>query len=143
MRYQGVPVELLLLLKSLSSKKYVGLFFRPFYRIYNLFLGIDIPWSVKIGRNLKISHPVGIVINANAIIGDDCVIRQNTTIGSKNGFAPIIHNKVDIGCNSVILGGITIEDNVIIGGGSVVVKSVEKNSVIAGNPAKIIKRINP
>lgn len=105
MEYQGLPIETLLLLKRLCSKKIIGIIFRPIYRFYNLFLGVDIPWRLKIGSNLKISHPLGIVINADAVIGDNCIIRQNTTIGEKNGEAPIILNNVNIGANSLILGG--------------------------------------
>lgn len=45
-----------------------------------------------------------------------------------------------IGVRSLILPGITIGNQVVIGGGSVVTKSIPDNCVVAGNPAKIIKR---
>ncbi len=51
----------------------------------------------------------------------------------------IIGNDVWIGCNSVILEGLTIGDGAIIGAGSVVTKSVEPYSIVAGNPAKLIR----
>ena len=55
-------------------------------------------------------------------------------------YKPIeIMNNVFIGCNSTILGGITIGNNVVIAAGSVVTKDVPDNSVVAGNPAKVIE----
>lgn len=51
----------------------------------------------------------------------------------------IIQDNVWIGANSVILDGVIIESGAIIGAGSVVTKSVPKNCIVAGNPAKIIK----
>lgn len=138
---QGIPIELLLWLWEKSKSKYLGILIRPLYRIYNIVLGIDIPYKVKCGKNLTIYHPLGIVINKDVTIGDNCIIRHNTTIGSKNSEndCPSIGSNVDIGCNALILGKIKIGDNVIIGAGSVVLKDVENNAIVAGNPAKIIK----
>ena len=69
--------------------------------------------------------------------------RQNTTIGNKkdgrNDLLPVIGNNVTLGANVVIIGDVRIGDNVIVGAGSVVVKDIPANSVVAGNPAKIIK----
>ena len=50
-----------------------------------------------------------------------------------------IMDNVFIGCNSTILGGITIGNNVVVAAGSVVTKDVPPNSVVAGNPAKVIE----
>lgn len=66
------------------------------------------------------------------------------TIGkSRSGLdepRPIIGNNVKIYANSLILGGITIGDNVIIGAASVVLKSVPDNCTVVGNPARIVKQ---
>ena len=58
-----------------------------------------------------------------------------------NNYAPMIGNNVEIGSNSVIIGNIVIGDNVIVGAGSVVIKNVEDNCIVAGNPAKVIRKI--
>lgn len=113
-----------------------------FYRFFvEWVLGIEIPWSVKIGAALKLYHGQGTVINPGTVIGNNCTIRQNTTIGNKNnGASPVIGNYVDIGANACIIGEIEIGNNVVIGAGSVVVKNVPANCVVAGNPARLIKQ---
>ena len=53
-----------------------------------------------------------------------------------------IHTGVWIGAGAIILGGVTVGENAVIGAGSVVTKNVEKNTMVAGNPAKFIKKID-
>ena len=143
MSRQGLHIELLLKLWRICKNRYLGKFFRPLYRIYQFVLGVEIPWTVEVGTNLKISHPIGIIINERAKIGNNCIIRQNTTIGNKgyDNSAPVIGNNVEIGANCVIIGNITIGNNVVIGAGSIVVKSISDNCIVAGNPAKVIRLI--
>ncbi|NME72222.1 serine O-acetyltransferase [Flammeovirga aprica] len=111
--------------------------------IVQYILCIDIPDSTMIGDNFQIYHGFGIVINEKAVIGRNVTIRQNTTIGnSKEGSpSPKIGNNVNIGANCIIIGDIKVGNNVIIGAGSVVTKNVPENTIIVGNPAKIIKHI--
>lgn len=59
---------------------------------------------------------------------------------SKNGKTPTIGNNVVVSCGASILGDCVIGDNVIIGAGCVVVKSVPANCTIIGNPAVIVKK---
>lgn len=118
------------------------------YPLYNqLEDACCIPNLKKLQHNgIHFPHPVGIVINKSAQIGRDCVIFQNVTIGDgkfnkeTGRTAPIIGNNVIIYAGSIIIGGITIGSNVVIGAGSVVIQDVEENSVVAGNPARLIKK---
>lgn len=100
----------------------------------------------QIGRGLFFPHSVGIVIGHEVIIGENCEIFQNVTIGSnrkeRNGrYMPIIGNNVSIGTGAVVVGAITIGNNVVIGANSYVDKDIPDNSFVAGTPAKIIKQI--
>ena len=113
---------------------------------------------VKIGNNVGISGTT-IYAREAITIGDNCLIGANTKI-IDNDFHPVdpdirlstpndniasapvkLGNNVFIGCNSLVLKGVTIGDNSVIGAGSVVVKNIPANSVAAGNPAKVIKQI--
>lgn len=95
-----------------------------------------------VGPYVKLVHPFATVINANKI-GDHFTVMQNVTIGNKGGNSsniPTIGNNVCICCHAVVLGNISIGNNVIIGAGSVVTKSIPDDCVVVGNPARIIKQ---
>ena len=99
--------------------------------------------STKIDGGLICYHPFAAVINAKSI-GKNFQFRNSLTIGNKNNNneqIPIIGDDVIVGANVVIIGDITVGNNVIIGAGSVVVKDIPSNSVVAGNPAKVIRNL--
>lgn len=117
--------------------KWIRIFLRPYN---NFFIG-----SGYIGRNaFVLNHPYDTVLNAKSI-GDNFTCCQLTTIGNKihgrNDLVPTIGNNVSLGANVTIIGDISIGNNVIVGAGSVVVKDVPDNCIVAGNPAKIVKRL--
>ena len=55
---------------------------------------------------------------------------------------PVIGDNVYIAANATVIGGVNIGNNVIVGAGSVVIKDIPDNSVVVGNPARIIRSIN-
>ena len=86
-------------------------------------------------------------MHKNAVIGRNCIVMQNVTIGSslkkgasfeQNNVAPTIGDGVLIGAGATVLGDIHIGDGSIVGAGSVVTKSVPANSTVVGVPARVI-----
>ena len=116
---------------------FLGMFFQ---KLTEIITGISLPYSAQIGDHFYIGHFGGIIINASAVIGNNCNLSQGVTIGvsgrgEKKG-VPVIGNNVYIGANAVIAGGIIVGDNVVIGANSLVTESVESNITVVGVPAK-------
>lgn len=106
--------------------------------------GFQIPANV-VGKGLTIWHWGPLVINSNASIGENCVFRPDVIVGHKTscGKAPRIGDNcvLNSGCR-VIGDSIEIGDNVIIAPGAIVTKSFPSNCIVAGVPAKVIRRLN-
>lgn len=99
----------------------------------------------SIGKSaFVLNHPYGTILNCKSI-GDNFNCCHLTTVGNsmhgRNDLLPTIGNNVSLGANVTILGNIIIGDNVIVGAGSVVVKDVQSNCVVAGNPAHVIREL--
>jgi serine O-acetyltransferase len=116
---------------------FIGLFFQ---KMTEIITGISIPYSAQIGDHFYIGHFGGIIINASAVIGNNCNISQGVTIGisgrGERRGVPIIGNNVYIGANAVVAGDISVGDNVVIGANSLVTESVEPNITVVGVPAR-------
>lgn len=111
--------------------------YRRLFNWYARWLNCIIPSSVRIGKGLRLPHPLGIVISAYAEIGDFCTIYHNVTIGAnehKNNYknAPHIGNNVYIGANACLIGDINIGDNCIIGANATVTRDAPAGSIIVG-----------
>jgi serine O-acetyltransferase len=110
------------------------------HRFWSAVSGADIPLNVSIGGGLLIPHPNGIVVHPDAIIGPNCLIFQQVTIGTRSGRggAPQIGSHVDIGAGAKVLGGIRVGDSSKIGANSVVLIDVPAGATVVGIPARII-----
>jgi len=101
-------------------------------RIYTTKFGSE-PWLIEIGNNVTITSNVVLLTHDGAT----WLIRDN--LGRRYSYGKIIiKDNVFVGINSIIMPGVTIENNVIIAAGSVVTKSIHYGTVVAGNPAKVI-----
>ena len=119
--------------------------FPPFYT--------DCGKNITVGKNVFINSCChfqdqgGIIIGDNVLIGHSVVIATLNHNQDPNKRASIlpksvkIGNNVWIGSNATILGGVEIQDGAIIAAGAVVTKNVEKNTIVGGTPAKVIKKI--
>lgn len=97
-----------------------------------------IPDSMTIGGGVLFVHPYATILNAESI-GVNFSCMHCTTLGKKGDNRPVIGDNVSLGCNVTIIGGVHIGNNVTVGAGSVVVKDVPDNCIVAGNPAKVIR----
>lgn len=104
--------------------------------------GIEIGLYSKVGSPLNLPHPRNIIIGDYAVLGHDCTIYNDVVIGTKGAVDeyPTIGNNVTIFAGAKIFGKITIGDNCIIGANAVVTRSFQAGAVIAGVPAKEVKK---
>lgn len=109
------------------------------HRIWSIATGAEIDLRARIGGGLLIPHPNGIVIHPDAVIGPNCLIFQQVTIGVARGPGlPTIGGHVDIGAGARILGPVRIGDHAVIGANAVVLRDVPAGAVAVGVPARIV-----
>ena len=132
-------------INNISKEKYhrnIGL------KLYNLMINIIISFGSNdirstIPLSTHFSHNgVGVIISPGVKIGEYCVIGQNVTLGEKNNGTPSINDFVIIHAHSIIMGNINIGEFSVIGAGSVVIDDVPPMSLVVGNPARVIRKIN-
>lgn len=113
------------------------------YTSYFLIYNSKIPPQAKIGKGSKFGYGgISVVIHQDSVIGENCSIGQLVTIGggnSKYPGVPTIGDDVRISCGSIVFGGFTVGNNVVIGAHSVVNFPVPDNAVVVGNPGRIVR----
>ncbi|MBE6485983.1 MAG: sugar O-acetyltransferase [Methanosphaera stadtmanae] len=119
--------------------------FTPFYT--------DFGKNIHLGKNVFINADCKFQDQGGIFIGDDTLIGHNVVMATLNHeedpnkrgnliAAPIkIGNKVWIGSNATILPGVTVGDGAIIAAGAVVTKDVDEMSIVAGVPAKFVRKV--
>ena len=107
-------------------------------------LGVDVHPAAKFGGGILMDHATGCVVGETATIGDDVSILHGVTLGGTGKEVgdrhPKIQDNVLIGARSTILGNITVESGAMIAAGSLVLKPVPANGMVAGNPARVVGR---
>jgi serine O-acetyltransferase len=160
-RYVPRPYSLTALTQGFRSQGFRYLFFKRvkdhygaghiigfmaslFVRRYMYKYGFQIGGSI--GEGFYIGHFGTIVVSTLAVIGKNCNIAHGVTVGAaRRGSlqgAPAIGNYVWMGTNAVIVGKITIGDDVLIAPGAYVNKDIPSHSIVIGNPAQVIAKEN-
>ncbi|PTD26108.1 AMP-binding protein [Sphingomonas fennica] len=115
--------------------------YRFLNKLAQILFGMKLDYTVKVGRRVRLEHFGGMILGARAI-GNDVVIRQNTTFGIRSmedlNAKPIIGDGVDIGAGAVIVGNITIGEHSVIGANSVIFTNIPPYSIAMGVPAKVV-----
>lgn len=113
-------------------------------QVARFWTGIEIHPGAQIGKGLFIDHGMGVVIGETAVIGDDCTIYHNVTLGGR-GHAigerrhPIIGDNVLVGAGAKLLGPITVGNDANIGANAVVLHDVPDRATVVGVPGKIVR----
>lgn len=124
-----------------------SLLYRLMYRHVRNSYGIELPSTVQLGRRVIIEHQGGIVIHGLCKIGDDCIIRQNVTLGIRNmddlAAVPKLGKGVDVGAGAALLGEIRVGNGARIGANSVVLRDVPPGGTATGVPARVTIAVQP
>lgn len=119
-----------------------GLMKNIMFLLYNSYL----PPTAKIGKGSVFAYgAIGVVIHADAVIGEGCVIGQGVTIGASEPYfsqipnrCPRIGDNVYLSAGAKILGDVLVGNNVVVGAGAVVTRDVPDNAIVVGVPARVI-----
>ena len=124
----------------------LSILYRALYRKVRNVYGIDLPYTVTLGRRVIIEHHGAIVIHGHCHIGDDSIIRQGVTLGNRYLERPLeapkLGNSVNVGAGAKILGNVIIGDRASIGANAVVLSDIPEGQTAVGIPAKLIKAKN-
>jgi serine O-acetyltransferase len=120
-------------------------FARLISQLSRFLTGIEIHPGAVIGKGLFIDHGMGTVIGETVIIGDNCILFHNVTLGGTGNHTgkrhPTVGNNVLIGANATILGPCVIGNNVKIGAETVIInRIVPDNCTVVGAPGSIVKQ---
>lgn len=109
------------------------------HRFWSIISQAEIGLGTQIGGGLQLPHPNGIVIHPATVIGPNCLIFHQVTIGTRANAAGVarIGGNVDIGAGAKILGPVTIGDHAVIGANAVVTRDVPARATAAGIPATL------
>jgi serine O-acetyltransferase len=131
-------------IKSKFLRAPFSIFYRMLYRKVRNNYGIELPYTVQLGRRVVIEHQGAIVIHGDCCIGDDSILRQGVTLGNRyldRPFdAPKLGKSVNVGAGAKIFGSVSIGNGANIGANAVVLSDVPAGATAVGIPAKIINR---
>jgi serine O-acetyltransferase len=109
--------------------------------------GIELPWTVTLGRRVVIEHQGAIVVHGFAEIGDDCILRHGVTLGNRRLEAPLeaprLGARVSVGAGAQILGAVSVGDDVRVGANAVVLDDVPSGATAVGVPAVVVDGRKP
>jgi serine O-acetyltransferase len=109
------------------------------HRFWQVVTGADIPVNTQLGGGLILPHPNGVVIHPDVVIGPNCMLFQQVTLGTHlSGGVPRLGGHVDIGAGAKVLGPVALGDHAKVGANSVVLCDVPSGATAVGVPARVL-----
>ena len=107
--------------------------------------GIQLQSTVDVGRRVRLVHGGKLVIAPGTVIGDDCVLYHNVTLGAARHISavPKLGKGVTVGVGAVVLGPITIGDNASITPNAVVLTNVPPGATVFSEPPRVVQAPRP
>lgn len=110
------------------------------YQLQLFFLKIELPSTVKIGKNLFLPHPYGLVMAGKTYIGNNVTIGPWVVIGHNfDGGNPTIEDNCYIGPKATVIGGITVGNSTVVGVGAMLTKSTQPHSLVKPAKSEIVE----
>lgn len=138
--------------QALAARKAAGKLLLPvavvLHRMASASAGVDLPWRTRIGAGFRLFHGWSAVLNPGAVLGTNVSLFHGVTIGQGDRIAadgtrttgyPVIEDDVWIGPHAVVVGGLTVGRGARIAAGAVVTKDVPPATMVAGNPAEVVR----
>lgn len=138
---------------SKQQQRPVRLVAHKAYRFLNTYLvrnlyGIEIYETTVVGRRVHLPHHTGVILGRWAVIGDDCLIRQNVTLGKAvaedpHDAHPTLGRGVELGAGATVMGAITVGDGARIGPHAVVLRDVPAGATAFAPMTKVMRTAAP
>lgn len=142
--YSGLHAILAYRVAHFLFRLHIPLLPRVISQVSRFLTGVEIHPGAKIGKSFFIDHGMGVVIGETTEIGDNVTLFQGVTLGGtgkeKGKRHPTIGSNVTVAAGAKLLGGIQIGDNVRVGAGSVIIRSVPPNSTVVGVPGRVVRQ---
>jgi serine O-acetyltransferase len=118
----------------------------------NVLVGADFVPGAQVGPGVMFSHPVGVVLGPGSVIGRDATLASGVVLGvrsaddriepTEQSEFPVVGDGVFLGAHAVVLGGVRVGDRSIVGANAVVTADVAPDTIVAGNPARVVKSLS-
>lgn len=112
------------------------------FRLVKEFYNTDFSYHCSAGPGLRVMHLYGLTVGKGTVLGKNINLSHNVTLGSKlvNGinYWPCLEDNIVIGTGAVLIGKITVSSGAVVGPNVSMAKDIPENSVVVGNPGKII-----
>jgi len=137
----AVPILVLTRIREAARRLGIPGINRGLRRAQMVLYGVEIGKDVQLGDGVSFVHSLGTVVGGTSKVGCRVRFMGNNTIGTaKDNGCPTIEDDVVVGCGARVLGPVCIGAGAVIGANSVVISDVDPGDIVAGAPARSLRR---